>query len=132
MRSVVPAVFTGRSRAALLELNLVASLLVVPFAKSVSADSPEAKHKLSGAIDTCSSGTLTPVKMPPIGSAFTDLEVTTTCKVPAGTYYYRNVNIYSTKKGTSADPVAQGGTLIFEDATIDFGRTRSWSKTARL
>jgi hypothetical protein len=66
MRWVVPAVFTGRSRAALLELILIASLLVVPFAKSVSADSPEAKHKLSGGIDTCSSGTLTPAKMPPI------------------------------------------------------------------
>ena len=58
--------------------------------------------------------------MPPLGTAFTDLEVTTTCKVPAGTYYYRHVNIYSTKQARSANPVPQGGTLIFEDATTDF------------
>ena len=120
MGSVVPVVFRGRSRSTLLELILIASLLVVPFAKNVSADSSEEKPKLSGAIDTCSSGMLTPPKAPPMGAAFTDLEVTTTCMVPAGTYYYRNVNIYSSKPGTSANPVPQGGTLIFQDATIDF------------
>ena len=44
MGSVVPAILTGRSRAALLELILIVSLLVVPFAKTVSADSANAKH----------------------------------------------------------------------------------------
>ena len=37
-----------------------------------------------------------------------DLEVTAACTVPAGTYHYRNVNIYN------------GGSLTFEDAVINF------------
>ena len=51
--------------------------------------------------------------MPPVG-ALKDLEVTGLCNVPAGNYYYGNVNIFK-KKG-----VTDGGTLSFNDATIDF------------
>ncbi|HEX8896387.1 MAG TPA: G8 domain-containing protein, partial [Terriglobales bacterium] len=50
---------------------------------------------------TCTGGPLAP------GSGG-DLEVTGPCTVGAGTYQYRNVNIYG------------GGSLIFSDAVIDF------------
>jgi G8 domain len=48
------------------------------------------------------------------GSSATNLEVTGTCAVPAGTYVYRNVNIYTAPGAT------MGGTLTFADAKIDF------------
>ena len=72
------------------------------------------KHKLKGAeVDTCASGTLTPMMMPPVGAPL-DLEVTGPCTVPAGNYYYGNVNIFKKKGATT------GGILSFNDATIDF------------
>jgi len=90
------------------------SLIAIAPAKNASADSTSPERKLKGAeVDTCSSGTLTPMAMPPVGIPL-DLEVTAPCKVPAGNYYYGNVNIYK-KQGAAA-----GGTLSFEDATIDF------------
>jgi cell migration-inducing and hyaluronan-binding protein len=50
----------------------------------------------------------------PAGSATTDLEVTGPCDVKAGTYTFRNVNIY-----TPSDQMT-GGSLHFDDAVIDF------------
>src|SRR5687768_12901436 len=56
---------------------------------------------ISSAQTTCTGGALPP-------GTGEDLEVTGTCSVGAGTYQYRNVNIYN------------GGTLTFTDAKIDF------------
>jgi hypothetical protein len=53
------------------------------------------------------------VLLPPGGSTI-DLEVTGNCVVDAGTYIYRNVNIYKRPGATN------GGTLTFADADIDF------------
>ncbi len=47
------------------------------------------------------------------GDATTDLEVTGPCEVKAGTYTYRNVNIYKKPGATT------GGSLTFDDAKID-------------
>ena len=102
-----------------LKLTVVVLLISLPFVKSISADSTLFSQRLVENPDTCSSGALTPMAMPPVGTPL-DLEVTGPCKVPAGNYYYRNVNIYSTKMGSKADSVPQGGTLTFQDATIDF------------
>src|ERR1700728_2449015 len=44
---------------------------------------------------TCNSGTLTSA------DATTDLEVTGPCEVPAGTYVFHSVNIYSTNPGAT-------------------------------
>src|SRR5215472_8656404 len=43
-------------------------------------------------VDTCAGGALTPMMMVPLAPK--DLEITGLCTVPAGTYYYRNVNIF--------------------------------------
>jgi cell migration-inducing and hyaluronan-binding protein len=51
----------------------------------------------------------------PAGNATTDLEVTGPCEVKAGTYTFRNVNIYR-----KAGATAGGGALTFNDANIDF------------
>ena len=103
----------------LVQLTAVVLLIALPLVKSISADSTPFSHRLVENPDTCSSGMLTPMGMPPLGTP-RDLEVTGPCKVPAGNYYYRNVNIYSTKMGTAASPVPPGGTLTFQDAAIDF------------
>ena len=117
MGSGESAVVTGGSRRVLIQFILVAMLIAAPLVKSVSAnswDGDQNKHKLKGAeVDTCASGTLTPMMMPPVGAPL-DLEVTGPCTVPAGNYYYGNVNIFK-KKGA-----ATGGILSFNDATIDF------------
>ena len=118
MGSGESAVVASGARRVLIQLIMVAMLIAAPLVKSISADSwsPENKnkHKLKGAeVDTCASGTLTPMMMPPVGNPL-DLEVTGPCVVPAGNYYYGNVNIFK-KKGATA-----GGILSFNDATIDF------------
>src|ERR1700722_13915133 len=104
-----------------LQLTAIVFLIAAPFASRLSADSSYVwfRPTVTETVDTCPSGTLTPMGMPPLGTPM-DLEVTGPCKVPAGNYYYRNVNIYSTKMGSKADPVPPGGTLTFQDATIDF------------
>src|SRR5277367_1614282 len=118
MGSGESAVVASGARRVLIQLIMVAMLIAAPLVKSISADSwsPENKnkHKLKGAeVDTCASGTLTPMMMPPVGNPL-DLEVTGPCVVPAGNYYYGNVNIFK-KKGATA-----GGILSFNDATIVF------------
>src|ERR1700730_7972091 len=50
----------------------------------------------------------------PAGNSTTDLEVTGPCKVKAGTYTFRNVNIYKKSGATS------GGSLPFDNANVDF------------
>jgi cell migration-inducing and hyaluronan-binding protein len=60
-------------------------------------------------VATCNGGTV------PSGDPTTDLQVTGPCEVPAGTYTFHNVNIYSTTPG-----VAPEGSLNFDDAVIDF------------
>src|SRR5271170_365228 len=107
--------FVARAwRRVLVQFIAIVSLIAIPALRNASADSTSPDHKLRGAeVDTCSSGALTPMAMPPIGAPL-DLEVTAPCKVPAGNYYYGNVNIYK-KQGA-----ATGGTLSFADATIDF------------
>ncbi len=60
-------------------------------------------------VATCNGGTLTS------GDATTDLQVTGPCEVPAGTYVFHSVNIYSTNPG-----VTPGGTLTFDDAVTNF------------
>ncbi len=104
-----------------LQLTAVVFLIAAPFARRLSADSSYVwfRPMVTETVDSCASGTLTPMAMPPLGTPL-DLEVTGPCKVPAGNYYYRNVNIYSTKMGSKASPVPPGGTLTFQDATIDF------------
>ena len=104
MGSGESAVVTGGSRRILIQFILVAMLIAAPLVKSISADSwgPENKnkHKLKGAeVDTCASGMLTPMMMPPVGAPL-DLEVTGPCTVPAGNYYYGNVNIFKKKGAT--------------------------------
>ena len=126
MGSGESAVVTGGSRRVLIQFILVAMLIAAPLAKSVRADSsfPEygvSNHKAkanacpasAAEIDDCASGTLTPMNTVPVGT-LKDLEVTGPCNVPAGNYYYGNVNIFK-KKG-----MTDGGTLSFSDATIDF------------
>jgi hypothetical protein len=49
------------------------------------------------------------------GSATTDLQVTGPCEVKAGTYTYRNVNVYNLTNNP-----ANGGSLNFDDALTDF------------
>jgi hypothetical protein len=118
------AIATGICRRVLIQFIAVALLVAMPLAKSVGADSSFPEYGVSNdkadacpastaTIDDCASGELTPMTMPPLGTP-KDLEVTAPCRVPAGTYYYGNVNIFR-KKG-----VTVGGTLTFDDATIDF------------
>jgi hypothetical protein len=104
-----------------LQLTAIVFLIAAPFARRLPADSSYVwfRPMVTETVDTCASGTLTPMAMPPLGTPL-DLEVTGSCKVPAGNYYYRNVNIYSTKMSSKANPVPPGGTLTFQDATIDF------------
>src|ERR1700720_2087195 len=99
-----------------LQLTAIVFLIAAPFARPLSADSTLFSHRLVENPDTCAGGTLSPMAMPPLGTPL-DLEVSGPCKVPAGNYYYRNVNIYSTKMGSKANPVPPGGTLTFQDAT---------------
>jgi cell migration-inducing and hyaluronan-binding protein len=51
----------------------------------------------------------------PAGNATTDLEVTGPCEVKAGTYTFRNVNIYR-----KAGAATGGGALTFDDANTNF------------
>jgi hypothetical protein len=97
----------------LVRLAAAAFLVAIPLTNRSSADSSIVwfRPAVSDTVDTCATGTLEPMKMVPLAPK--DLEVTALCKVPAGTYYYANVNIYR-KSGVSA-----GGTLSFTDATID-------------
>ncbi len=118
MGSGESAVVAGGSRRVLIQFILVAILIAAPLVKSISADSwgpdNKNKHKLGSAeVDTCASGALTPMMMPPVGAPL-NLEVTGLCTVPAGNYYYGNVNIFKKKGATT------GGILSFNDATIDF------------
>src|SRR5216683_7859375 len=94
-------------------LTAVVLLTALALVKSISADSTLFSQRLVENPDTCSSGALTPMAMPPSGTPV-DLEVTGACKVPAGNYYYGKVNIFKAKGATT------GGTLTFQDATIDF------------
>jgi len=66
-----------------------------------SVESQTRVHTDVVAILTCTTGAIAP-------GTGEDLEVTGPCTVGAGTYQYRNVNIYG------------GGSLTFEDAVIDF------------
>src|SRR5713101_455975 len=50
----------------------------------------------------------------PAGNSTTDLEVTGPCEVKAGTYTFRNVNIYKKSGATT------GGSLTFDNANVDF------------
>jgi hypothetical protein len=88
MGSGESAVVTGGSRKVLIQFILVAMLIAAPLVKSVSANSWDGDHKKLKAaeVDTCASGTLTPMMMPPVGAPL-DLEVTAPCVVPAGDYY---------------------------------------------
>src|SRR5271170_4254023 len=108
------ALARGRGPRVVVQFIAVALLIAIPLVKNLSADSGSSKNKgKGGEVDTCASGMLSPMAMPPMGTPM-DLQVTGPCKVPAGNYYYGNVNIFQ-KKG-----VATGGILSFNDATIDF------------
>ncbi len=104
-------VFAQNWLRALLPIVVAAFLLAVPFVEQISADNSFAAEPPAADIDTCAGGVLTPAKMPPIG-AVKDLEVTGDCEVPAGNYYYGNVNIYVKNSGV--------GNLSFDDATTNF------------
>ena len=110
--------FARKWNRALLTILAASFLIAAPFVKSISADSSFADFSFAGLrqaalVDTCAGGMLTPVAMPPIG-AVKDLEVTDDCTVPAGSYYYGNVNIYQKQGATTR------GNLSFNDATIHF------------
>jgi hypothetical protein len=92
------------------QLIAIALLAAASTAATVSAYA-QGPARLAEA-DKCVGGMLTPMTMVPLDVK--DLEVTGPCKVPAGKYYYGNVNIYK-KNGAMT-----GGVLSFADATIDF------------
>src|ERR1700687_2749339 len=86
--------FAQKWNRALLTIRAAAFLIAAPFVKPISAATVPCPN---GGVDTLGPGV-----------ADSDLLVTGgTCKVKAGTYMYRNINITS------------GGVLVFDDAVID-------------
>src|SRR5260370_33213562 len=94
-------------------LTAVVLLTALALVKSISADSTLFSQRLVENPDTCSSGALTPMAMPPSGTPV-DLEVTGACKVPAGHSYHGKGNIFKGKGGTTR------GTLTVPEANISF------------
>jgi hypothetical protein len=109
----VKSVWAVVCRRVLVRIAFVLFLILPALAENGRAASSPPERRLGNAdIDSCASGALTPMTMVPLAPK--DLEVTGLCTVPAGSYYYRNVNIF--KKNNAMT----GGILSFQDATIDF------------
>ena len=111
--------FSGESvwavgcRRVFVRVAIAVLLILTALAQNSRAEFWHSERRLGKAdVDTCAGGALTPMTMVPLAPK--DLEVTGLCTVPAGTYYYRNVNIF--KKNSAMT----GGILSFQDATIDF------------
>src|SRR5258708_11167176 len=89
-------------------LTAVVLLTALALVKSISADSTLFSQRLVANPHTCSSGAITPMAMPPLGTPV-ELEVTGACHEPAGNDYYGKNNNFKAKDSTTR------GTLTVQD-----------------